>query len=157
MFFFLYQMNSLIFMNTSMYIVLIPRRVASFFQRFSPFTHTILYQYHLINSYQTVPVRFSGAGASRASPGISIERTAIVVVRAPYIWSYLSVHCFTSETYVSGIEHETCSQYFSHHAKALALSFWTYSFRWVPNHPEPGKHLEKIHRCWPEFDPGLPD
>ena len=32
-----------------------------------------------------------GAGASRASPGISIGRTAIVVVRTPYIWSYVSV------------------------------------------------------------------
>ena len=31
------------------------------------------------------------AGASRASPGISIGRTAIVVVRTPYIWNYVSV------------------------------------------------------------------
>ena len=32
-----------------------------------------------------------GAGAIRASPGISIGRTAIVVVRTPYISSYVSV------------------------------------------------------------------
>ena len=38
-------------------IVLTPCRVASFFERFSPFTHTSLYRYHL---YQPVPVRFSG-------------------------------------------------------------------------------------------------
>ena len=31
-----------------------------------------------------------GCGATRASPGISIERTAIVVVRTPYIWSYFT-------------------------------------------------------------------
>ena len=30
-------------------------------------------------------------GASHVSPGISIGRTAIVVVRTPYIWSYVSV------------------------------------------------------------------
>ena len=34
---------------------------------------------------------FLGARASRASPGISIVRTAIVVVRTPYTWSYVSV------------------------------------------------------------------
>ena len=43
-----------------MYIILTPRRVASFFERFSPFTHTILYRYRLINRCQPVPVRFSG-------------------------------------------------------------------------------------------------
>ena len=32
-----------------------------------------------------------GAGASSASFEISITRTAIVVVRTPYIWSYVSV------------------------------------------------------------------
>ena len=31
------------------------------------------------------------AGARCASPGISIERTGIVVVRTSYIWSYISV------------------------------------------------------------------
>ena len=56
-----------------------------------------------------------------------------------------SVSCFTGESSVSGIKPETCSQSFGHHTKALALSFWTYSFRWVPNHQEPEKHLEKIH------------
>ena len=42
-----------------MYIILTPRRVASFFERFSPFAHTILYRYRLINRCQPVPVRFS--------------------------------------------------------------------------------------------------
>ena len=31
-----------------------------FFERFSSFTHTILYRYRLINRCQPVPVRFSG-------------------------------------------------------------------------------------------------
>ena len=38
--------------------------------------------------------------------------------------------------------------------KAIALSCWTYSFRWVPNHQEPEKLLEKIHWCWPGSNPG---
>ena len=40
-------------------IVLTPRRVASSFERFSPITHTILFQCHF---YQPVPVRSSGLG-----------------------------------------------------------------------------------------------
>ena len=93
-----------------------------------------------------------GAGASRASPAISIGQTAIVVVRTPYIWNYVSC-CLTGETSVSGIEPETCFQSFGHHTKALALSFRTYSFRWVPNHQEPEKYLEKIHWCWTGSNP----
>ena len=50
--------------------------------------------------------------------------------------------CFTGETSVSGIEPETFSQSFGHHTKALALSFWTYSFKWVPNHQKPETHLK---------------
>ena len=38
-----------------------------------------------------------------------------------------------------------CGPSFGHHTKTLALSFWTYSFRRVPNHQEPEQHLEKIH------------
>ena len=64
-----------------------------------------------------------------------------------------SVSCFTSETSVSGIEPETCSQSFGHQTKALALSFWIYSFRWVPNHQDPEKYLDKIHWCW-DSNPG---
>ena len=82
------------------------------------------------------------AGASRASPGISIGRTAIVVVRAP-ISGATSVSCFTGETSVLGIEPETWSQSFGHYTKALAVSFWTYIFRRVPNHQEPEKILRK--------------
>ena len=70
-------------------LILPPRGVASFFERFSPFTHTILYRYHIINRCQPVPVRFSGP--ELVAPGISIGRTATVVVRTPYIWSYVSV------------------------------------------------------------------
>ena len=64
---------------------------------------------------------------------------------------------FTGVTSVSGIEPETCFQSFGHRTKALALFFWTFSFRWVPDHQEPEKHLEKAHWCWPGFEPGPPD
>ena len=67
------------------------------------------------------------------------------------------VRTLTDETSVPGIEPETCSQSFGHHTKALALSFWTYSFRWIPNHQKPEKHVEKIHWCWPEFKTGPSD
>ena len=46
--------------SACMYIILTPRRVASFFAKFSPFTNTLLYRYRLINRCQPVPVRFSG-------------------------------------------------------------------------------------------------
>ena len=65
-----------------------------------------------------------------------------------------SVSYLTGETSISGIEPETRSQSFGHHTKALALSFWTYSFRWVRNHQESEKHLKKIHWCWPGSNPG---
>ena len=94
-----------------------------------------------------------GAGASRASPGISIGRTAIVVVRTPYIWSYVSVLLYRRD-FGLGNRPETCSQTFGHCTEALVLSFWTYSFRWGPNHQESEKHLEKIHWCWPDSNPG---
>ena len=136
-----------------MYIILTPRRVASFFERFCLFTHTILYRYPPYQPLSTGSGSILGAGASRPSPGISIGRTAIVVVRTPCIWSYVS-SCLTDETSVSEIEPETCSQSFGHHNEALALSFWTYSLRWVPNHHEPKKHLEKTHWCSPGSNPG---
>ena len=59
-----------------MYTILAPRRVASFFETFSPFTHTILYRYRLINR-STGSGSNLGTEASRTSPGISIRRTVI--------------------------------------------------------------------------------
>ena len=94
-----------------------------------------------------------GAGASRASPGISSARTAIVVVRTPYIRSYVSVLPYRWD-FGLGNRTRDMPPVFCHHTRALALSFWTYSFRWVPNHQEPEKHLEKIHWCWPGSNPG---
>ena len=41
-------------------LILTPPRVAIFFERSSPFTHTILYRYRLINRCQPIPVWFSG-------------------------------------------------------------------------------------------------
>ena len=81
-----------------------------------------------------------GSGASRASPGIIIGRTAIVVIRTAYMWSYFSVLDLPVRlrSRESNLRHRLKS--FSHHPKTLALSFWTYSFKWVPNHQEPEKH-----------------
>ena len=121
-------------MYVCMYTILTPRKVATFFERFSPFyTHYTL----LVHPYQPLSTgsgSILGAGARRSSPGISIARTAIVVVGTPYIWSYVSVLYFTGKTSVSRIELEACFQSFGHHLQALAHFFWTYSFRWVPNH-----------------------
>ena len=74
-----------------MYVILLtPRRVASFFKRFSSFTHYTL----SVPPYQLLSTdsgSILGAEASRASSKINIGRTAIVVDRTPYIWSYVSV------------------------------------------------------------------
>ena len=54
-------------------------------------SHTL---YSVSNSFQPLATGSGsvlGAGASRASPGISIEQTATVVARTPYIWGYVSV------------------------------------------------------------------
>ena len=76
-------------MYVSMYVILLTlRRAASFFERFSSFTHTTLL---LVPPLSTGSGSILEAGASSASPGISIGRRAIVVVRTPYIWSYVSV------------------------------------------------------------------
>ena len=78
-------------MYVCMYITLTPRRVAIFFLKvISFYTHYTL----SVPPYQPLSTgsdSILGAGASRASAGISIGRTAIVVVRTPYIWSYVSV------------------------------------------------------------------
>ena len=76
-------------MYVSMYVILLTlRRAASFFERFSSFTHTTLL---LVPPLSTGSGSILEAGASSASPGISIGRRAIVVIRTPYIWSYVSV------------------------------------------------------------------
>ena len=118
--------------------------------------HTLyFYRCHLHQPFSTGSYSTLGAEASRVSPGISIGRTVIVVIRTPYIWSYVSVLALTVRLRSRESNPRTCSQ--SHHTKALALSFWTYSFRWVPNHQGPEKLLEKIHWCWPGFEPEPPD
>ena len=111
-----------------------PRRAASFFDKFSHFTHTTLLSVPPVSTGSIL-----GTGASRASPGISVGWTAIVAVRTPYIWCLaLPVRLRFRE---SNPRHAPKS--FGHHTKALALSFWTYSFRWVPIHQEPEKTLKR--------------
>ena len=134
-----------------MYIILTPRRVGNFFERFSPFTHTILYRYRLINRCQPVPVDSRGRSYSRFT--WNQQRTALVVVRTPYIWSYVSILPYRWD-FGLGNRTRDMLPVFGHHTKALAFSFWTYSFRWVSNHREPEKHLETIHWCWPGSNPG---
>ena len=81
---FLFKIKREQYMYVCLYIILTPRRIASFFKG-SPLSvppHKPL---------STGSGSILGAGASRASPGISIGRTAIVVVCTPYIWSCVSV------------------------------------------------------------------
>ena len=77
-----------------MYIILTPRRVANFFWKvFSFYTHYTL----PVPPYQPLSTgsgSILGVGASRASLGINIGQTAIVVVRTLYIWSYVSVRLY---------------------------------------------------------------
>ena len=61
-------------------LILTPRRLASFFERFSPFTHTILYRYRLINRCQPVPVRFSGLELVAPHLESALDEQLIVVV-----------------------------------------------------------------------------
>ena len=61
-------------------LILTPRRLASFFERFSPFTHTILYGYRLINRCQPVPVRFSGLELVAPHLESALDEQLIVVV-----------------------------------------------------------------------------
>ena len=74
-----------------MYINIDSSKGCKFFWKvLSFYTH-----YHLsVPPYQQLSTgsgSILGAGASRAPPGISIGRIPIVVVRMPYIWSYVSV------------------------------------------------------------------
>ena len=80
-----------IFLSTFYILILTPRRVASFFGKvISFYIHYTL----SVPPYQPLSTgsgSIIGAGASRASPRISIGRTAIVMVRTPYIRTYVSV------------------------------------------------------------------
>ena len=136
------KLFAILFIQT-LYLLLTPRRLASFLKG-SLLLHP---QYSVDTSLLTVVnrLRFDSRGrSSRVSPEISISRTVIVVV-CTSVPGATSVSCFISETPVPGIEPETCSQSFSHHTKALALSFSTYSFRWALNHQAAEKHLEKFN------------
>ena len=139
-----------------MYIILTPRRVASFFERFSRFKHTTLYRYRLINRCQPVPVTFSRPELVMPHLESALDAQLESWLARP-ICGATSVSCFTGETSISGIELETYSQSLGHQTKALALSFWTYSFRWVPIHQESEKQSEKIHCCWLGFELGPTD
>ena len=91
-----------------MYINQTPRRVASFFERFSSFTQTMLYRYRLNNRCQPIPVRFSGP--ELVAPHLESafdEQLQSWFVRP--ISGATSVSCLTDETSVSGIKPETCS------------------------------------------------
>ena len=126
----------------TMYVILLtPRRVASFFERFSPFTHTTFLSVPPLSTVvNRFLVLFSGPDLV-ATPLESAWDEQSWFART--ISGATSVSCLTSETSVPGIEPETCSQSFDHHTKALPLSFWTYSFRWVPNQQGPEKILRK--------------
>ena len=80
-----------VWVHVCMYIILTPRRIASVFEKvLSFYTHYTL----SVPPYQPLSTGFGWtleAGTTRASRGISIRRTAIVAVRTPYIWSYISV------------------------------------------------------------------
>ena len=73
-----------------MYLDWLPVRLQVFSKGFL-LLYTILLS---VPPYQPLSTRSGsilGAGASLASPGISIGWTTVVVVRMPYIWSYVSV------------------------------------------------------------------
>ena len=77
-------------MYVCMYInILTPRRVGSFFEFLSLYTH--LYRYRLINRCQRIPVRFSGPELVAPHLESALDEQSIVVVRTPYIWGYVSV------------------------------------------------------------------
>ena len=139
-----------------MYIILTPRRVASFFERFSPFTHTIRYRYRLINRCQPVPVRFSGPELFAPQPAISIRRTAIVVVRTPYIWSYISVLLYRWDFGLGNGTRDMLPVFWSPHQGAGTF-FWDLQFQVGSEPPGARKTLRKIHWSWPRFEPGPPN
>ena len=91
-----------------MYIIVIPRRVASFFERFFTFTHTILYRYHLIYRCHPVPIRFSGPELVAPHLESTLDEQLQSWFARP-ISRATSVPCFTGESSVSEIEPETFS------------------------------------------------
>ena len=84
------KMSKTLILHGMMYVCILyslPEGLQFFWKVLSFYTH---YNLSLL-PYQplsTSPGSILGTGASLASPGISIGRTAIVVVRTPYIWSY---------------------------------------------------------------------
>ena len=108
--------RSAVFRRICMYVCILywlPEGLRFFFKRFlSPFIHTILYRYRLVNPLSTGSGSILGDGASRASPGISIGRTDSRAWFARSISGATSVVLPYGETSVSGIEPETCSQVF---------------------------------------------
>ena len=130
-------------------MLLTPRRVASFFKGSLLFTHTTLSS---VPPLSTVVDRFRFD-----SRGCRVSRLT---------WNQHLTNSYSRGSHALYLElrqcpaltvklrfRKTCSQSFGHHTKALALSFWTYSFRWVPNYQEPEKKLGKIHWCWQDSNP----
>ena len=83
-----------------------------------------------------------GARASRAWPEIGIGRTAIVVVRMPYIWSCARVLLYRWDFGLGNRTRDMHPIFWS----PRALSFWTYSFKWVANHQDsnPGRLISSL-------------
>ena len=137
-------------------IILIPRRIASFFLKVLYFyTHYTL----SVSPYQPFSTGCGSileAGASHVSPGISIGRIAIVVVRKLYTWSYISVLLYRWDFGLGNRIRNMLPVFWLPHQGAgrfiLGLQFYV-----GPNHQEPEKHLEKIHWCWPGLESGPPD
>ena len=124
------------------------RRVASFFFKGSLVLHTLYFIDTALSTVATDSGSILGLGASHASPGISIERTAIVVVRTPYIWSYVSVLLYRWDF---GLGNRT--QSFGHTPRRVP-SLLDLQFKVGSEPPGARKHLEKLHWCWPGFQPG---
>ena len=114
-----------------------------FFQKvLSFYTHYTFIGTTFINRCQPVSVRFSGPELVAPHLESTLDEQLQSWFARP-ISGATSVSCLTGETSVPGIEPETYSQSFGHHTKALALSFWNYCFRWVPNYQEPETTLRK--------------
>ena len=136
----------------SMYVYYIdsPKGCKFFWKVLSFYTHYTL----SVPPYQSLAADSGSileAGANRASPGISIGRIAIVVVSTPYIWSYVTVLPYRWDFGLGNRTRDMLPSFLITTPRRWPL---TYSFRWVPNHQNPEKHLEKIHWCWPGSNPG---
>ena len=116
-----------------MYIILTPWRVESLFERFSPFNTLYFIGNALYQPLSTSSGLILGAGANRASPGISIGRTAIVVVRTPYIWSYVSVLPYRWDFGPGNRTRDILPVFWSPHQGAGPCLLDLHQFKWVPN------------------------